>query len=142
MTDIFTQQDEDLLNELMGDRLLGRSKPSKKYYRQNNPKRATACDDFEAYQELFSSMKKKIKNKECEMFLFNKIKANGYVTKSKLFEEKSFVVLNGLLVYINKKPKRSGRMHLIYSNGTESKMLFLSFVRAMNRDKSSRVIFI
>jgi hypothetical protein len=88
------------------------------------------CADFEKYADLFQ---------ECQSDLASGKRKLLKFTSDRQIQEKSFFVLNGLLLFIdeireirpNKHGRLNGRQRCIFENGTESEMLFRSLARRL-----------
>lgn len=89
------------------------------------------CRNFEKYKHLFEEVQKALEQKHRKLIPFN----------VKTLHVGGFYVQNGILLYLesldNLKMRGSnydGRTHCIYSNGTESNILYESLRRALNLD--------
>ncbi len=92
--------------------------------------RRKPCKNFDQYEGLFL---------ECQADLASGKRKLVKFTTEKQVKERSFFVLNGVLLYVdqigqtyvNRFGKINGRQRCIFENGTESQMLFRSLVQRL-----------
>lgn len=96
------------------------------------------CKNFEDYEALFKSVQEEISQGKREVKPF---------TSSAIFEH-SFYVMGGVLLYVEsistltetqkfksgKRDRKDGRTRCIFENGTESKMLYRSMIKQLQKD--------
>lgn len=91
--------------------------------------RRKPCKDFDKYEPLFKKVQQDLKDGKRTMVKFNE----------QNMQEKTYFVLNGMLVYLEKiyeisKDKNSkfdGRIYCVFENGTESNMLYRSLGKGL-----------
>ena len=97
------------------------------------------CKDFKLYKPLFDQIQIEIKSGKRKLI---KLKNRPEI------KSRDFYILYGQKTYVSKVGeffkqeygKIDARLHLIFDNGTESRMLMRSFQKALSLDTSSRVI--
>jgi hypothetical protein len=102
------------------------------------------CEDFARFKPLFDQVAIDLKTGERESRIIRK--AAGLLKTD--IKKGEFFVLDGLTVYVaevgdpQKAPngENDARIRAIFSNGTESRMLLRSLVRALHKDEASRRI--
>lgn len=102
------------------------------------------CQDFARFKPLFDQVAMDLKTGERESRVIRK--AAGLLKTD--IKQGEFFVLDGLTVYVaevgdsQKAPngEYDARIRAIFSNGTESRMLLRSLVRALHKDEASRRI--
>ncbi len=102
------------------------------------------CEDFDTYKPLFNQVQNELKTGARISRLIRKDAGflKTYIKKGEFF------ILSGQTIYIGevgaaiKAPNgdRDARLRVIYSNGTQSKILLRSLQRAIYKDESSRRI--
>lgn len=102
------------------------------------------CEDFATFKPLFDKVAADLKTGERESRVIRK--AAGLLKTD--IKQGEFFILDGLTVYVaevgepQKAPngENDARIRAIFSNGTESRMLLRSLVRALHKDEASRRI--
>ena len=106
-------------------------RPSEKKQAEYTAKR-TPVRDFTRYEPMFQQVQKEIDAKKRKIVAFS---AHG-------MKEGRFYIAGGLLCYVdelfekemNSFGRRDNRMHIVFSNGTESYMLFATFQKIMSTE--------
>lgn len=101
--------------------------------------RRKLCPDFYKYEDGFKKCQEDLKNWKRVLNVF-KVK--------KEIKQWVYLVLNGVLLFINKiwnlkidaHGNVDGRLHCIFENGTESRMLLMSLWRALVEDNNWRIV--
>ena len=102
------------------------------------------CEDFATFKPLFDQVASDLKTGERESRVIRK--AAGLLKTD--IKQGEFFILDGLTAYVAevgdlfKAPNgdNDARLRVIFSNGTESKMLLRSMQRALHKDEASRRI--
>lgn len=101
------------------------------------------CENFDEFAPLFEQVKTELKEGVRQTRPFNK--QSGIRLK---IEQGDWFILGGQTVYVVKsgeefdspQGKKDARLHVVFSNGTESNLLRLSLVRALYKDETARRI--
>lgn len=143
--------DDELLSQLGVDASLESDVTVLKHVKSRAEVRAaeeiasrTKCEDFEKFKPVFEVAQEELKTGVCETRKFRK--DAGFLKSD--FKKGQLIILGGQTAYIAefgeiiKAPngEDDARLRVIYSNGTESDILLRSLVRAMYKDKTSRII--
>lgn len=94
------------------------------------------CKDFERFKPIFEKVQKEIDSGEREAVAF---------AKEQEISTGHFFILRGVVVYVagmkeafEKNKKINARLHLVFSNGTESDMLLRSLATELYKDPDGR----
>lgn len=124
---IFETKDEDNLFDLKHVKTqdeVEKERESTDFVARRKP-----CKDFDKYEPLFKKVQQDLKDGKRTMVKFNE----------QNMQEKTYFVLNGMLVYLekiheiskDKNSKYDGRIYCIFENGTESNMLYRSLGKGL-----------
>lgn len=97
------------------------------------------CEDFELFEDLFERVERELKAGSRQTRPFG---------NNVSIEVGHWFILSGQMAYVaeegedfdSPQGKKDARLRVIFSNGTQSKMLRLSLVRALYKDETSRRI--
>lgn len=97
------------------------------------------CEDFAEFKPIFAEVQRQLKTGERQT-----VKYQDYAT----INQGDLFILDGHKVWVAETGEmfisdyglKNYRLRVIYDNGTESNILFRSFQRALNKDKTSRRI--
>ena len=140
------EMDDDALLEALGvDAEVG-SIEELKYVRPSKEIRAAEevaqrerCEDFERYKELFDQVKEDLEAGARQMIRCNN-KTDVKIGDLFVLKGQTAYIANTGEEFIDGEGREDCRLHVIYSNGTESKMLRRSFQKRLWEDDAARRI--
>ncbi|HCZ9310683.1 TPA: GIY-YIG nuclease family protein [Citrobacter amalonaticus] len=138
LDDIFADDDDGLLSFSEPDIFTLKHVPIEKKVQPDEIAKRQPCPDFYRFSPLFESVQNGLKTGAFSFVRFrHELKIH----------EGDFFILNGVMGYVDKVGERleeygpwNARLHLVFENGTEMNMLFLSLTHGLVRDTEGRKV--
>lgn len=138
LDDIFADDDDGLLSFSAPDIFTLKHVPIEKKAQPDEIAKRQPCPDFHRFAPLFGTVQNGLKTGTFSFVRFrHELKIH----------EGDFFILNGVMGYVDKVGERldeygpwNARLHLVFENGTELNMLFLSLTHGLVRDTEGRKI--
>ncbi|HFD7036470.1 GIY-YIG nuclease family protein [Klebsiella michiganensis] len=138
LDDIFADDDDGLLSFDEPDIFTLKHVPIEKKTQPDEIAKRQPCPDFYRFSPLFEKVQDGLKT---GAFSFTRFRHELKI------HEGDFFILNGILGYVDKVGERlenygpwNARLHLVFENGTEMNMLFLSLTHGLVRDPEGRKV--
>lgn len=139
LDDIFAD-DDGLLSFSEPDIFTLKHVPVERKIKPDEIARRQPCPDFHRFSSLFETVHNGLKTGAFSFVRFRH--------ELKMYEG-DFFILNGIMGYVDKVGERleeygpwNARLHLVFENGTEMNMLFLSLTHGLVRDTEGRKIIL
>ncbi|MBM1023136.1 GIY-YIG nuclease family protein [Lelliottia sp. V106_10] len=140
LEDIFADDDDGLLSFSAPDIFTLKHVPTEKKTQPDEIAKRQPCPDFHRFAPLFETVQNGLKTGAFSFVRFRH--------ELKIYEG-DFFILNGVMGYVDKVGERleeygpwNARLHLVFENGTEMNMLFLSLTHGLVRDTEGRKIIL
>lgn len=138
LDDIFADDDDGLLSFAEPDIFTLKHVPIEKKTQPDEIAKRQPCPDFYRFSPLFEKVQNGLKTGAFSFVRFrHELKIH----------EGDFFILNGVMGYVDKVGERleeygpwNARLHLVFENGTEMNMLFLSLTHGLVRDTEGRKV--
>ncbi|AGP46736.1 T5orf172 domain protein [Serratia plymuthica] len=138
LDDIFADDDDGLLEFAEPDIFSLKHVPADKKVLPDEIAQRQPCADFPRFEPLFHTLHTKLKDGTFGLERF---------THKLKIAEGDFFILNGLVGYVanvgdplEQYNGYNARLHLVFENGTEMHMLYLSLTHGLVRDKEGRKV--
>lgn len=138
LDDIFSDDDDGLLDFAEPDIFTLKHVPSNKKEQPDEIAQRQPCADFPRFEPLFRELHKGLKEGAFGLERF---------THKLKIAEGDFFILNGLIGYVFSVGERleqytsyNARLHLVFENGTEMNMLYQSLTHGLVRDNEGRKV--
>ncbi len=138
LDDIFADDDDGLLSFAEPDIFTLKHVPIEKKTQPDEIAKRQPCPDFYRFSPLFERVQNGLKT---GVFSFVRFRHELKI------HEGDFFILNGVMGYVDKVGERleeygpwNARLHLVFENGTEMNMLFLSLTHGLVRDTEGRKV--
>jgi len=138
LDDIFADDDDGLLSFSEPDIFTLKHVPIEKKIQPDEIAKRQPCPDFHRFSPLFETVQNGLKTGAFSFVRFrHELKIH----------EGDFFILNGVMGYVDTVGERleeygpwNARLHLVFENGTEMNMLFLSLTHGLVRDTEGRKV--